>query len=452
MAELRQLLYLQNPWWHTQGFSFPEASWYKREIFQKFEEYLTLSQMTAIIGLRRVGKTTLLRQAIDSLLKNNFPPTSICYFSFEEVGVNRETETLEKIVEIYLGEIGKTGVWETGKVFFFFDEIQYVPYWQNILKRYYDLNKNFKFVVSGSSSLFLRKEAKETLSGRMLEIKIPPLSFREYLAIKGEKKSIPQIDIFGSAKIPSILESLELLQIQGLFLSFLSCGQFPELLGLPDFEKKRQYLKEWVIEKIIDTDLPSIVKIEYPDMLKNLTYTLLEGSGQEIEFTNLGEDLGISRETVRQYISYLEKALLVHQVINFSGSFRRRERRNRKIYAASSNFASVVLAENEMGKMFQKNLGKIVETFVCNNLILKFAKVFFFKERGKEVDFIVGNEEEMYPMEVKFQEKARDEDYKNLLSLMEKRGYQKAFLLTKNHWGEKKIKGKTIYLRPVFLI
>lgn len=434
MAELWDLVLKQNPWWQEKGFRFPESSWPKRQVYTKIRKLLDLELMVAINGLRRTGKTTILKQLINEILdQNEGNQRRICYFSFEEAGVAQKTEVLEELIETFISQaIGKQIFQIQKKVYFFLDEVQFVPLWPVILKRYYDLNKKFKFVISGSSSLFLREESKESLAGRLAEVVLYPLSFGEFLKLRQEGKALP----------PKIMV--------GLFHQFLSTGQFPEIVDWQDFPQKQAYLKEWIVDRVLERDLPRILKISFPEDLKSLAYVLIEGSGGLVEFNNLAKDLGISRETVRNYSGFLAKALLVLPVLNMAGSFRRRERRQRKIYTQSSNFLSVIWGEDYLGEKFFDNLGRLVETYIAYLLEGKFGEVFFWKERGKEIDFVVKHKGEILPIEVKYQTKVSSSDFASLLWLMKKKKIRRGIVVTKTLKETRNIDNLKIFLLPAW--
>lgn len=436
MVELWDLVLKQNPWWQEKGFRFPEGSWPKRQVYQETKKLLAPDLMVAVNGLRRTGKTTILRQLINELLdQNKVNQRRICYFSFEEAGVAQKTEVLEELIETFLAQVLDQQIFQLkNKAYLFLDEVQFVPLWPVILKRYYDLNKNFKFVISGSSSLFLREESKESLAGRLAEILLYPLSFGEFLKLHHPKKGL-------SSKLTLTL-----------FHQFLATGQFPEIVNWSDFSQKRAYLKEWIVDRVLERDLPRILKISSPEDLKSLAYVLMEGSGGLVEFSNLAKDLGISRETVRNYSGFLQKALLVSQILNTAGSFRRRERRQRKIYAQSSNFLSVIWGEDHLGEKFSSNLGRIVETYVAYLLKWKFGEVFFWRERGKEIDFAVKHRGEILPIEVKYQAKISSSDLAFLVRLMGKKKVKRSVVLTRGIEELRKIDDHEIFLLPAWRV
>ena len=121
----------------------------------------------AIYGLRRVGKTILMKQIMYELKKIK---ENTLYFMFDDI-MAQNPDILEDIIDFYLKTIAGEG-----RKYIFLDEIQKVPYWQDILKRFYDMREDIKFIVSGSASLRIKK-SKESLAGRIFDFYLPILTF-----------------------------------------------------------------------------------------------------------------------------------------------------------------------------------------------------------------------------------------------------------------------------------
>lgn len=171
----------------------------KRELFDELARHLDSRQVLGIIGLRRTGKTVLLKQFIDHLIKQGTKRDRILYFSFDE-----EAVSLDDVVGDFQSRIGMD-IQSAGRLYLFLDEIQKLEGWQNQIKYYYDTYPNLKFFVSGSSSLFLRKKAEESLAGRIFLFHLPVLSFIEFLHFKGEDELINRPEMFKEALIKETL-------------------------------------------------------------------------------------------------------------------------------------------------------------------------------------------------------------------------------------------------------
>lgn len=389
MAEILDLLALFNPWWANPDFLPREVKWPARDIFTPlYQEVLSSRQISTLTGLRRTGKSTLIKQILGNLLLNT-PPSRIVYLPFDEPMIEEDKEVLENLIQTYLREIVKKNIYDLKQThYLFLDEIQLVPFWQDILKRYYDLTPNLKFIITGSASLNIRQKSKESLAGRISEHTLPPLSFREWQSLGGK----------------------------GSFETYLQSGGFPELLYIPEPGRQATYLKEGVIGKIIEVDLPKITGIRLLSDFERLFWTLLPNTGQVMNFPRLSADLGIKRPTLFRYLSLLKNTLLIQEVLNIAGSFRSEKRVLRKIYPASPNFISQTPAQ--------------AETYTANTLAQKFSSdLYLYSQRGEEIDFVLPRAK--LAIEVKYQNQIHPQDYKILLRYCQKKNYQPV-LLTKN--------------------
>lgn len=388
-------IYLQNPWFREKNFIFIEEKLPPREIFDSFyQDIINTKQIISLTGLRRTGKTTLIRQAINKLIQNGIYPKNILYFSFDQPTILEETSTLEEVINSYLTQIKKIRPYQIKeKIYLFFDEIQLIPFWQDIIKRYYDLNQHLKFIVSGSSSLYLINKAEESLAGRIFEKNLLPLSFLEYKKIAKEED----------------------------FLNYIDFGQFPELLEIKNKEKQKEYLKDGIINKVLEIDIIKNYKVRKTIDFERLFWSLLPNSGQIIKSAKLQLDLNLKKATLFNYLKILEKTLLVNKVLNLSGSFRSEARLLRKIYPASTNFLTLIPEPI--------NIGYKIENYVFNVLKNKYKNIYFYRLRDKEIDFLIP--EKNIALEVKYQEKIHHSEIWFLKKLIKQRGYF-GVVITKN--------------------
>src|SRR3989344_3121038 len=227
-----------------EGFSYQFPI--NRDIFNKLSNNIKNRQIITISGLRRTGKTVLIKQLINLLIKEKVSRTNILYFSFDE-----EQPKIEDIINEFekVTNIDKNKT----KVYIFFDEIQKLEDWQNQIKYYYD-NFNIKFFVSGSSSLFIKKNAKESLAGRSFDFYIPPLSFKEFLTFRKKEELIKKSKLFSQ-------------EIKREFSLYMK-RQFIETIN-EDEETISEYIKS-ILEKVIYIDIPKVFSIENNDLLLRL--------------------------------------------------------------------------------------------------------------------------------------------------------------------------------------
>ncbi|MBI3385091.1 ATP-binding protein [Candidatus Gottesmanbacteria bacterium] len=410
----------QNPWWVDSQAKAIDPKKTHRNIFETLiERVIHRELITSLVGLRRVGKSTLVLQVVDHLLRAGQNPTTLLYFSFEELPEKDKGASLRAIIEYQLKKCPKE------KSYLFFDEIQYVDRWNSVLKHYVDHYAQLKFTISGSASLFIASTAHETLAGRIQELVLRPMGYGEYLRIN-DKPNTPEY-----------------------FLHYLSWGEFPYLEKLPDWAEKKEYVNDFIIKKVVEHDLPRLKRV-YGNDIVNLLNVLITHSGQMVEIQNLAHDLHLAQNTVREYLHLLEKTYVVSQNFNLGIGFRTRSVRQRKVYATSVNALVLKTVQGLQSDLWQHNAGAMIETFVYNYLLRKNeGEIHFWRKRQiKEVDFIYSTPETKLPIEVKYQNQIRPSDLNNLLYYCSKEHLKKAMVVTKNEQGTKHIHGVEINFTP----
>lgn len=371
--ELIERILKQNPWWANRE-PGDIRDYKERFLIGDIAGYFSARQIIAVLGLRRTGKSVLLFQLIKRLLRD-VPPRRILYFSFDEL-MGKDPLIIEKVIEAYENEILRD---DLENVYVFFDEISHLDNWQVILKRYYDLRKKIKFFVSGSSSVHIKK-SKESLAGRIYEFILPPLSFKEYLYLKG----INSADITLNRGI--LRQELN---------RYLLCGSLPEIMLETDFQKVKRYIGS-LIDKIIFQDIPRVYDVNEPEILKIIMSLIAEKPGMLLEYQTLSSALKVTYQTVSKYVSYLEKAFLIKLVYNFRGSPVARARKLKKAYLGSVTFPPAFLDSEED---VLRIMPLLAENLVCLALGAK-----WFWKKYTEVDFYHRGS----PVEVKYSETKAD--------------------------------------------
>src|SRR3989344_8074208 len=414
MAEkekVKKALFESNPWWRQKL----EINYKDREIYQKLQKYMEVKQIIALTGLRRVGKTTIMLKIIKEKIDSGFAQDNIVYFSFD----NFRDLDLSELIEVYSEEYDKD--MEISKYLFLFDEVQKVNNWEEQVKRLYDLHVNFKIIISGSESLFIRKKSKESLAGRMFEFKVNPLSFKEFLSFKGLNLK------------PTGLYEKELLRI---FEEFMSSGGFPELVDIKDNDFIKNYIRETVVEKILFRDIPLIYPIRDVSTLESIFKIISGNPGQIIEINKLASEVGLSRRVVSLYISYLENSFLIKKIFNFSRNQRKTAKKLKKYYPTIPALGFIYGNEDVNPKIFE------------NILVLQTGTNFFWRDAYKnEVDIVLDEEKKIVPIEIKYGE---IKDIKGLLKFMELFDIKKGFVISKEEEKELKVDNKKILVIPAW--
>jgi predicted AAA+ superfamily ATPase len=424
---LIRLIYEYNPQFRGNPLAVPE---FRRDLYREIEPWLSKKQAIAIVGLRRTGKTTLLRQIMDETAGEQ----KALFFSFDEE-VTQKKEVLVFVLDYAVNTVGASTI--------FLDEIHYVDDWEGTLKRYYD-QKGLKFILSGSESLEISK-AKATLAGRLVTFQLNPLTFREYLAMKG--RAVAPADAaqndFAAMNRLYLQCITEKEYFEHEFLEYLYKGAFPELVHEEDSALIRKYIYDLVVKKIIFQDIPAIFDIKRRDILHELFRYACETSANLFDIQNLSRTFSVHYETVTSYLFFLRSAFLVRVAESYTGSPAKRARRNKKLYVIHPAIACAVLGYDRP-QLIDKVLGQYVETL--------FAGDYFWRDAKKrEVDVVREHKDTLIPIEVKYQGRISPSDAKNLLSFMDSRNLETGIIITKSLM-EKMIAGdKEILCIPAWL-
>ena len=421
---LIRLIAEYNPQLRGEAIVVPE---FQRDLYAEVLEWMGRKEAIAIVGLRRTGKTTIMRQLMKDLGQG------VLFFSFDEEETQNK-ETLTFVIDYALHVTGATHI--------FLDEIQYVSDWEGVLKRYYD-QKEVKCIVSGSESLELSR-AKAALAGRIISFRLYPLSFGEYLRMKGmaiEKgPASPEDYPAMEALYQRHVAGKELLEHE--FLEYLYKGAFPELVSEENPVMIRRYIQELVVKKIIYRDIPAIFEIRRRDLLYELFRYACVNSAGLFDIRKLCTIFNANYETVSNYLFYLKAAFLVTSAESYSGSPATRLRRNKKLYVVHPAIAFAVLGmEREM--LSEEMLGQFVETI--------FAGRYFWRDKQKREVDVVHDRGHLLPVEVKYRNRIAPEDLRGLLAFMEKFRVDRGIMVTKDTMDRRTLPAGEILFYPCWL-
>ena len=394
-------------------YNFPK----KRKLFNKIAKEINSRQIISITGLRRTGKTTILKQIINKLIISGIKREQILFYSFDE-----EQPKIEDIIHEYESKTGKEILEIKNRIYIFFDEIQKLDNWQNQIKYYYDNYQNIKFFISGSSSLFIKKHIQESLAGRIYEFILRPLSFEEFLIFRNKQDLIKNKKLFQES-------------IKKEFLTYQK-RQFIEIVNENE-DNVAQYVKT-MIEKIVYQDIPKIFSIEHEELLIRILKIVASNPGLLSDYERLSKELGINRVTLSNYFFYLEESFLIRRMYNFSKNMLTSEKKMKRFYLATTSFFPFLNNDIDEGKLIE-------------NLVVVFcdAKFFWRTPQKYEVDIIL-TEKGILPVEVKYKNHISEKDIKTLIKFCEKFGVKNAIMITKNKLAEEKNKIKIKFI-PVWL-
>ena len=327
----------------------------------------------AVIGMRRAGKTTFLRQLLDER-RALLPPERALYLSFDDDRLaGLELDQLGFLLEEYYRRHPALRGRET--VHWLLDEIQFVPGWERFVRRVLDSEK-VEIAVSGSSARMLSREVHTSLRGRGMATVIRPFSFREFLRHRGEEP----------ANEPRRWRPAERSLVEKRFREFLVEGGFPEAQGLP--AALRIELLQGYVDTVLFRDVVERYGVSQVAALRWLVRQCLRNPAGSFSAHRLHQDLkaqghGVAKDAVHAMLSYLLDAFLLSAVPLATDSERKRNSNPRKLYPADPG---LIKAFDASGRA---NLGHALETVVLNELERRGAEVGYVKTSdGLEVDFL----------------------------------------------------------------
>ena len=473
--QYKELLMPYNPWWSDADRAFEHLPLFQRPIFDEiFSGFKDVPQIISITGPRRVGKSTLIRQIIRTLIREGVPPERIIYYSMDDPALLRSDINHDRFFDSLMDESqAKAG----GRpIYIFLDEIQRFERWELFLKKYYDLHYPVRFAVSGSASSPIFKKSRESLLGRIKDFHLLPFSFREFLlfhnsgnpaligrlieisktgeAVMGMFTKHPVYADLEKVTIPEIPQDIRQ-NIDEHLAKFLLEGGFPEVWRLPDWETKQSYLFDNQVEKVILEDLVLAVELRKPEMLKRFYISLLENPGREINFQQLSYDLGINRASIEKYFPLLEMTDLIHHAERFTKSAIKARRGNIKCYLIDLALRNAILRIQESLLQDAPTLGLYAENLVFNAL-KKWegtVSISYWREKNAEVDFIVHAGAGKYlPVEVKYKGNIGAAELKTLRNFCARLRCSTGIVVTKN-WEDFGMKNRLFYMPlPHFLL
>lgn len=411
MPEIKDTLIDLNPWWKSEW----AVDYKERDIYRDIRKFLALPQVVSLTGLRRVGKTTLMFKIAADRIAHGLDPTHILYFSFDEFQGVEIREILREYASLTTVDLDK------GSCLVLLDEIQKLEGWENQLKTLYDrYRKTVKLIVSGSESLFIRQGSRETLAGRLFEFKVEPLSFHEYLTFRGVR--FEPMDLYGR-------------ELANLFDEFVRTQGFPELVGIRDKGVLKKYVHESVIDRVVFRDLPTLLKLRDLGVLRSLLSIFVEEPGQLVDLSDLAGQLGVSRQTVSNYLTCLEESFLLRRLYNYSPSRRKVERKLKRYYPT-------VLSVDLLFKEDDHSRSKVFEWAV----VMQSRGEFFWRDPYKhEVDIVLGNRKPI-PVEVKYGKVG----FEGLEAFMRKFRVNSGYVVTPDTEDKRNVGGKMISVVPAY--
>ena len=349
----------ENPWWEEDTIGTRFSSMKRREYFKLFFPLVmekTVNRAVVLMGPRRVGKTVLLFHTIEELIKvKKVPAKNICYFSIEAPTYNGMG--LEELLNYFLEANHLNN--DSPDVYVFFDEIQYLKDWEIHLKTLVDSFHTIKFIVSGSAAAALKLKSNESGAGRFTDFILPPLTFHEYLSLKG----LESIIFEKREKYPLVYATADIAGLNKHFIDYVNFGGYPEM-SLSDTIQSdpSRYIKNDIVDKVLLRDLPTLYGIEDITELNSLFTYIAFNTGSEMSLDSISQTSGVSANTIKKYITYLEAAFLIKVVHRVDENAKKFKRANFfKIYLTNPSLRCALFSPIKEDNNYA---GNIVETAI----------------------------------------------------------------------------------------
>lgn len=343
----------------------------QRELYGKLIQFLQPNKVVVIYGPRRVGKTTILNQVLNSQGKKT-------------LFVDGESDEIKRRLSV--GEIGLLKEFVDDNELLIVDEAQKIPEIGKNLKLIVDHIPGIKVIASGSASFELARQIGEPLTGRKWTLKLFPISMREL------------IKEFGFESHDGFLKN-----------QLLRFGGYPEIFQLP--EKEKGLYMENVVESYLFKDILELEDIRNSKKLRDLLTLLAFQIGNEVSLSELGSQLGLSKSTVFRYLDLLEKSFVLINIRGFSRNLRKEVTKTSRYYFYDIGVRNALI--NNFNPLHIRNdVGQLWENFIVMERLKKqhyedlHSNNYFWRTYDQqEIDWVEEREGKLFGYEIKWNPK-----------------------------------------------
>ena len=380
---------------------------YRRLIQKELEKQLETREIVVLTGMRRTGKTTLMKMLFDSVKSNNK-----VFLDLQNILDQRLFDEID--FNNILLNLKSYGINPNEKVYVFIDEVQFKPDVTGSIKYLYD-HYGIKFFITGSSSFYLRNLFPESLAGRKVTYELFPLCFEEFLTFNNISTDFPR-----SFRDKSTSKNyVEQQKLSKYYEEYLKYGGFPQVVLENNEEQKLLMLKD-IFNSYFQIDIATLADFRKMDAFKKLLFILMERAGSKLDITKLASIIGVSRETVYSYVGLLEGTYFIYLVNPYTLNRDKEVSGTKKVYLCDTGIINY---------FSQVTRGSLLENSVFLNL-KKYGEVNYFQRRnGMEIDFIVKGDERT-ALEVKTN--GVEKDLKKLKRLAEHLGIEDYYLVSES--------------------
>ena len=410
-----------------------------RELEKEISPFLNRKEVIAIIGPRQAGKTTFIKYLEKNLKAKR---KKVKFINFEK---RQDLELFQDSIEDFKGLISQYQ-------YVFIDEFQYAKNGGQKLKYLYDTTK-IKFIISGSSSLELTFMTGKYMVGRMLNFRLMPFSFREYLSYKDKElynlleNRIDKDDILKFNPSRGFGEQINK-RLSSTLEEYAVYGGYPAV-ALTRANSEKLKILEGIAEKYLLKDIKSLLSLATDRELLALSKLLALQIGNIIKYKELSSASGLNYKSLLKHINILENTFIVKLIKPFFTNRRTELTKNPKVYFNDLGFRNYLI--NDFRFMRTRNdFGAVMENYAFNLLdkLYRGQDIKFWRTKSKaEVDFIIEKEQNIFPIEAKYASKRVIG--KSFYSFIDKFSPSTGIILTKDYLGEEKINNTKIKFIPL---
>ncbi len=333
----------------------------REEYLKELRAFREKRVIKVVSGIRRCGKSTLFDLFKEELLADGIEEEQIISFNFESAD-NYDIDDFKKLYKAVENRLCPNKM-----NYVFLDEVQQVREFQRACDSLYIL-KNVDLYITGSNAMLLSGELATLLSGRYIEIKMLPLSFKEYISVKGES------------------------DLSRKYRDYLTKSSFPYTLELSRSKDIHSYL-DGIYSSIVLKDIVARKKIADAAMLENVIRFMFDNIGNPCSTTKIANTLkssghNISVHTVENYLKALCESFVLYKADRYDIKGKQYLRSGAKYYVADIGLRYYLLGQKPA------DLGHILENVVYLELLRRGYEVFVGKSDKSEIDFIAINEED----------------------------------------------------------
>jgi len=417
---MQNAILLHNQHWQNRSFDIA----IKRNLLDKLLKFHLTKEIQIITGLRRSGKSSLLKLYINELIKSE-NPKSILFINFDDPNFSEIYQNPEKIYTVV--EIAEK-LTQTKIKYLFLDEIQSVNGWEKYIKSVYDAEKFKKICISGSNSKLLLGNYSSLLSGRYIVSQMYPLSLPEILNHYNFSNSLAVLQ--NKAKVLNLLENC------------LKYGTFPEIILKNNEQIKHEILINYY-DSILIKDCIINKNIRDHKSFKELAFYIFNNLAVLYSYNNLSKATGINDISVKEYINAMQEAFLIYEISQFSFKIKKQLKSRRKLYSIDNGLITATSLN------FSENKGKLFENFVFSELLKSDYKNVFLYNENKECNFIVKKEKQLIAIQATFKinSKNREREINGLLYVQKKLQISKLYIVT---FSQSEIANNNISIVPIY--